>query len=236
MLIPIVELLRTGRKTFPLNAWFPFETHDEKIYILLLVWTSWSCANSVIILIAIDTLMFVLITLISMKFKILKSDFLALKNFESSKVEDELRNLIHRHKNLINVSDKLQQIFSPSFLFNFVQSSFVICLTAFQYTTSSDATQFIFNGSYCAAILNQIWLLCYFGQKIIDSSENVEVGVYDCGWENFHSLKVRKALVTVIQRTQRPTRLTAMNFSEISLTSFTTVILMNDFHACASTY
>lgn len=226
MAIPLITLASSGRKTFPLNTWIPFSSERDEVYAVAYLWTIWSCANSVIILIAIDTLMFVLITLISMEFHVLRVDFMDLKNVEGTKVMKETGKLIQRHNDLIEYSGKLENIFSPSFLYNFVQSSFVICLTAFQYTTSSEASQFLFNGSYCAAILNQIWLLCYFGQKVVDASEQISSGAYNCGWENINSVKVRKALIMVIERAQSTTRLTAMNFTEISLKSFTTVSSM----------
>lgn len=227
MIIPLINLLSTGEKAFPLNTFIPFDFQHNVTYAITFLWTIWSCANSVIILIAIDTLMFVLITLISMEFDVLQIDLIGLKNVQSSAVEMRAEKLIQRHNDLIAYSGKLEKVFSPSFLYNFVQSSFVICLTAFQYTTSSEATQLLFNGSYCAAILNQIWLLSFFGQKVINASERVGDGAYGSGWENTDNVKVRKAVMMTIQRAQRPTKLTAMNFTEISLTSFTSVKHLN---------
>lgn len=221
--IPLFKLASTGSSAFPLNIWLPIEYYRRDVYAVCFIWAIWSCLNSVIILIAIDTLMFVLITLIAMEFDILEIDFINLKSIEAPEVSKRAGALIQRHNCLIALSVKLEKAFSPSFLFNFVQSSFVICLTAFQYTTSSEATQFLFNGSYCAATLNQIWLLCYFGQKIIDSSERVGNGAYGCGWEESLNLKVGKALIMVLRRAQTSTKLTAMHFADISLQSFMNV-------------
>lgn len=221
--IPLFKHASTGTTAFPLNIWLPIEFYRRDVYAVCFIWAIWSCLNSVIILIAIDTLMFVLITLISMEFDILEIDFMNLKSIGAPEVSKRARALIQRHNCLIALSVKLEKVFSPSFLFNFVQSSFVICLTAFQYTTSSEATQFLFNGSYCAATLNQIWLLCYFGQKIIDSSARVGNGAYDCSWENSLNLKVGKALIMILRRAQTSTKLTAMNFADISLQSFMNV-------------
>lgn len=221
--VPLFKLISSGSLVFPLNTWFPFDYSRNYVYAICLMWAIWSCLNSVIILIAIDTLMFVLITLIAMEFDILQVDFTDLKSVKAANVGKRTNELIQRHNCLIDLSKKLEKVFSPSFLFNFVQSSLVICLTAFQYTTSSEATQFLFNGSYCAATLNQIWLLCYFGQKIIDSSGKVGDGAYDCSWENFKDPEVGKALILIIKRTQTSTKLTAMNFAEISLQSFKNV-------------
>lgn len=225
MALPLIELVRSGEKSFPLHMWLPFDSQRNEVYAVSLCWSVWACVNSVLILIAVDTLMFVLITLLSMEFDILTLDFKNMINTETPSIHKTAVELIQRHNNLIECSLKLERIFSPSFLYNFVQSSFVICLTAFQYTTSTEASQILFNGSYCIAILNQIWLLCYFGQKVIDSSENIASGAYNSEWEKIESLKLRKAIMIVIERAQTPSKLTAMNFTDISLKSFTTVKL-----------
>lgn len=222
MIIPLIKLVSSGSKSFPLNIWVPFEYERKGIYIIAFLWSVWACANSVLILIAIDTLMFVLITLVSMEFDILRIDFTNL-TATTLNIERQVGNFIQRHNNLIECNRKLEQIFSPSFLFNFVQSIFVICLTAFLYTKSSDPIQLIMNGSYCAAVLNQIFLICYFGQKVIDSTEKIAHASYNCGWESISCPKVRQAITNVIQRAQKPVKLTAMNFSDISLKSFTSV-------------
>jgi 7tm Odorant receptor len=96
-------------------------------------------------------------------------------------------------------------------------------LTAFLYTTSTEASQFLFYASYCAAMFNHIWLSCYFGQKVINSSERAALGAYASGWEGMRSLRAQKAIMKVIQRAQRPARLTAMNFTDVSLKCITTV-------------
>ena len=168
--IPLVALVRSGQKSFPLNIWLPFDCQSDVVYIAVYLWTIWACSNSVLLLIAVDTLMFVLITLVSMELDLLKIDFINMKNTWNSKVDRQTAELIKRHNNLIDCCKMLENIFSPSFLFNFLQSSFVICLTAFQYSTSTSTIQRFFNGSYCTAILNQILLLCYFGQKLIDAT------------------------------------------------------------------
>lgn len=223
MVIPLIKLFSSGEKTFPLNIWMPFDTDSDKLYAVAYLWSVWACTFSVVVLVAIDSLMFVLITLVSMEFDILKLDFLALNTAEKSKAEQQARELIQRHSNLIECSKSLEKVYSPSFLYTFLQGSFVICLTAFQYMASSEATALMFNGSYCAAILNQILLVCYFGQKIIDSSGNIADSVYNCGWERIQSDNLRKALMLVVLRGQKPVKLTALNFMDVSLPSFRSV-------------
>lgn len=223
VVIPLIKLATSGDKTFPLNMWFPLESERSDVYAIVFIWSCWVDANSIFILIAVDTLMFVMITLVSMGFDMLCIDLTDLANTKASKIENRTRELIQRHNDLIECCRKIEKIFSPSFLFNLMQGSFVICLTAFQYSTSTETTQYYFSGTYCSAILNQVWLLCFFGQKVIDSSNFIANGAYTSGWERIENIEVKKAIMLTIQRSQRTTKLTAMNFADISLKSFTSV-------------
>lgn len=153
-------------------------------------------------------------------------DLSGLKNTEASKLEIRAAELVKRHNNLIDCGQMLEKTFTPSFLNNFLLSSVIVCLTAFQYSTLTDTIQSIFNSSYCTAMLNQILLLCYFGQKVVDSSESIAGGAYESGWELIENKKVKKAVRMIICRAQTPSRLTAMKFAEISLPSFTSVELL----------
>jgi hypothetical protein len=165
--------------------------------------------------------MYLLMTLISMELDNIKLFYFGLAS-KANKVDAKLRKLIKNHVALIDCSRRVEEVFSPLFLFSFVQSSVVVSLLAVSSSTSIEPLKLIFNASYCAAMLNQIWLLCFFGQKLIDSSEKVAEGAYESGWEDLKS-RTRRSLVLVMVRGQQPVKLTAMNFKTISLKSFTAV-------------
>ena len=60
------------------------------------------------------------------------------------------------------------------------------------------------------------------------------MGAFDSGWDQLDNMKVKQSLRRVIQRAQRPSKLTAMRFKDISLHSFTSVKigkLMKRFHS-----
>jgi odorant receptor len=178
--------------------------------------------------------MYLLMTLISMELDNLKLIYFDLRCKTASEVDAKLRKLIKNHVALIDCSRRVEEIFSPLFLFSFVQSSVVVSLLAVSSSTSIEPLKLIFNVSYCAAMLNQIWLLCFFGQKVIDSSEKVAEGAYESGWED-QKVKTRRSLVQVMMRGQQPVKLTAMNFKTISLKSFTAVrIIEKSSHILAS--
>ena len=71
----------------------------------------------------------------------------------------------------------------------------------------------------------QTCVLCYYsyGQKLMDSSVGVADEIYGCDWTDLDDNEFKKQMITVIIRAQKPMRLTAMGFADISLETFTTV-------------
>ncbi|CRL04314.1 CLUMA_CG017410, isoform A [Clunio marinus] len=69
-----------------------------------------------------------------------------------------------------------------------------------------------------------IFLLCSNGQKLEDNSMKVAEGVYASRWETFQSIKVKKHILFIMMKSQRAKRLTALNFADVSLSSFAHIL------------
>ncbi|CAG9800738.1 unnamed protein product [Chironomus riparius] len=63
---------------------------------------------------------------------------------------------------------------------------------------------------------------CFFGQMLKDASESVVNGIYECGWEDINDIQIRRAFISIIQRSQKPECLTIMKFGDVTLKQFTT--------------
>jgi len=68
--------------------------------------------------------------------------------------------------------------------------------------------------------MNQILILCFFGQMLKDSSECVVDGIYDCGWEDLEDMKLRKSILLALLRAQRVSKLTVFSIFTITLSQF----------------
>ncbi|CAK1550360.1 unnamed protein product [Leptosia nina] len=69
----------------------------------------------------------------------------------------------------------------------------------------------------------QLFMNCYLGQKIIDSSTTFEKAVYDCGWENLDHSNMRTVLI-VLQNSQKTLRLSAGGVAILSFECLMSVI------------
>lgn len=98
-----------------------------------------------------------------------------------------------------------------------------MCFVAFMLSTAKDIEDYLFYVPYLGINILQVLMFCACGQKIIDASTAVGDGIYDCGWEDFDDISLKKQLVLMIQRAQNPKKLTAMGFNDVANECFTSV-------------
>lgn len=209
-----------GKMKLDANFWFPFDAFQPTTFPFALIWSNWNSFIDLIFMAASDSLLYAIITVISMELDILKIDFENLCHESTETRQKKIGPLIDRHNKLFELSDRLQDIYGPTFLLSFVISSLILCLEAFQLSISD--TDVMYHFSYTCMIAGQIWLLCWFGQKLTQSSYGVAEEICYFDWTNSDE-NFRKEVLLIILRAQKPLRLSALNFADISLETFTTV-------------
>ncbi|KAL7025511.1 hypothetical protein ACKWTF_013503 [Chironomus riparius] len=144
----------------------------------------------------------------------------------------ELKNLIDIHQELIEVSEKLNEMFSPFQLINSFGSIVALCTGCFLAVSGIRpyfiAKFFMFPIFIPAIIFTQ----CYFSQLLIDSSTAISASAYNIEWYS-KSVKFQKLLLVIIIKAQKPQTITALKFFDMSLEIFQWVTLqfyLNNHH------
>ena len=213
-----------GRFIYLVKYWFPFDVYQSNMFPVVHLYTSFMGFLLFNSFVGSDLLIYALLTVTSMEFDFLKVSCKLLNIKSNEERKARIASIAERHNKLIELSDKLQKIFELSFLYGFGLSSFSLCMTSFHLlTTDKNLMQDIFDILCIVMIIGQVGLLCYFGQKLSDSSIRVAEGIYECGWLDIDDNSFKKQIVLVMLRSQRPIQLHAMGFANISLATFTTV-------------
>jgi 7tm Odorant receptor len=221
---PIISFILYGKMNLAVKYWLPFRSQPHT-FLMVWIWQIWSAKNCLVCLLASDSLLFCLITIIAMELDILRQDLLDLKLIPASDKKEKLSEHIDRHNKLLDISDELQDIYAFTFFVSFVISSLIMCFIAF---VLSIATENVFEvySLYVPSLLlvvGQIFLLCFHGQKLIDASVAVADGAWHSDWEDCDDIDVKKSLLMIMTRAQRAKKFTAMGFAKISLPTFTSV-------------
>jgi len=224
-LAPIIDYFKTGLwyRKLPFENWFPFDEFDPRYYHFVYAWFIFATATLNLSCLAADCLLLSFITLIAMEFDILGKK---LRNIAKNKNVSEL---VERHKTLMRLSDDLEEIYSFSILVNFTGSSIFLCLVAFELSIGVDPEILSKLMSFLVSSIIQMWLLCFYGQKLIDASEKVADEAYNSDWYETDNKDVKRAVQLIILQSRRPACLTALKFSKVSLEAFSTVSFSQGF-------
>lgn len=221
--MPVLSYAVYGTMKLTVNYWFPFDAFTPQHFPIALTWVNVNAWNCLAFMLAADSLLYSLITVVAMEFDILKFDLMNIKLTPQHQRGEKLKSLVERHNKLMELGDNLQNIYDLTFLVSFVISSLVMCYVAFMLSTAKDLDAYTFYIPYLSMIAGQILLLCVYGQKILDSSSAIADGIFDCDWDEFKDNSFKKQLILMLHRAQKPKKLTAMGFVDVTLASFTSV-------------
>ncbi|XP_049880470.1 odorant receptor 4-like [Pectinophora gossypiella] len=151
------------------------------------------------------------------------TDKRSLNDDESQKkVHDDLIDIVLRHRVLIRLAGDVEQLFSVTLLLNFCNGSINICFCGFCCVMVEKWNELPYK-VFLLTALSQMWLFCWYGQRLLDSSLGVADALYNSGWYRVNK-QISNIIRIMIYRSQKEVRVTTYGFSVISLSSFTTII------------
>lgn len=206
---PIFPFLMSGTMEMSMKFWFPFDPLTPVNFPFVTLWTDFVVWNAMVFVLASDSLLYALITVLAMEFDIEKTDLMNFSSTPNDEKANRVKYLTDRHNQLLDLSDKLQNIYSISLFVSFALSAVIMCIIAFRLTIAdSDIFVYSFFIPYMGLMGGEILLLCNFGQS---------------RWELSTDNNLKKCFILIIQRAKRAKTLTALGFADISINTFTTV-------------
>lgn len=175
-LLPLFESYMHYRDTgiwirsFPYRIWYPFDALADGVFEVNYIIQGWAGFNSASASVAVDVLFCAIISQICMQFEILQYDILNLE-IDSENLNGEYESLckcIQKHEKLIQLSNVLESCYSLPMMFNFVASTFIICLTGFMAMTGVSAFDLFKFFIFLVSSLTEIFVLCWYGNRILD--------------------------------------------------------------------
>lgn len=224
VIFPIIPFMVAGTMKLDVQYWFPFDPYKGENFFFAWAWSYWVAQHCIFLLYASDSLIYALITTLTLEFDVLKADFEEIKSIAEGEMKSKIKKLVDRHNELLDIGVKLQNIYGLSFFCGFTATSLILCLVAFQLSNSdNELSVVVLYIGYFGVFSSRQLLLCWHGQMLIDSSVAVADGVYCCKWEEIKNDEIKKLLIMTTQRAQTPVALTALQFAVISLQTFTRV-------------
>nr|QBB72953.1 odorant receptor [Protaetia brevitarsis] len=222
-----------------LKSVFPFDWEETYIYELVYIWQYYSDWFVLFMINAFDFFFIALVTICSVQFVIMQEVFRSILAVDSrrqrvlifgargAKMTDKemLFECLQQHKLLIGICNELEESFNIVILFQFFVSTSAIC--AASLVLNVDYSQFFKMLMYAAAHLSQWFYYCFAGDVISYESGHLSLAIYECNWHLQYDRDFRKALLLMIQRSQRPQYLTAAGVVQLDFASFLRIMRLS---------
>ncbi|XP_070506820.1 putative odorant receptor 92a [Chironomus tepperi] len=197
-----------------------FDQTQPVIFELIIILEIWLTIFNVFFVIYTDLLYACLMQILKMELDILSQVMgeICRSNNEEDAIK-ELKKLIDIHQELIEVSEKLNEIFSPLMLINVACSIVGLCTAGF-LVASGINNYFIARYFFVPiGLIVQIFVQCFFAQQLIDSTAAISTSVYNTEWYS-GSVKLRRFILLIIYRSQKPQTIKAWKFFDLSMATF----------------
>ncbi|XP_077264579.1 uncharacterized protein LOC143898756 isoform X2 [Temnothorax americanus] len=126
---------------------------------------------------------------------------------------------VRQHCNIIRFVDIIETCNTIQFLIDLIGHIIMMSLTLIQMLTFSNFERAFRSVSVSIVGLCYMFMSCYMGQRIRDSSSSVCEKIFNCAWNNTVVPK-QKALLIIMMRRYRPLILTGCKFYVMSLQNF----------------
>ncbi|XP_028025227.1 odorant receptor 4-like isoform X1 [Bombyx mandarina] len=213
-----------GQIGFVWVSWYPFDKNGTVAHIAVYIFEIFAGQTCVWIMVSTDLLFSGMASHISMLLKLLQR---RLQCFGTTPQTDdvnyqEIIAIIKLHQRLIRYCNDLEGVFSFSNLVNVVLSSMNICCVVFVIMLLEPLPA-LSSKLFLVSALIQIGMLCWYADDIFHANGDVATAAYNSGWYRT-SPKCRRSLLFLIRRAQKPIAFTAMNFTNISLATYSAIL------------
>ncbi|KAG5675185.1 hypothetical protein PVAND_005110 [Polypedilum vanderplanki] len=218
-LVPLTSIIFFGRNIlfYPVPD---FMLHDF-VYSLSLLWSSFAEFFGTLQVFSLALIIITLISIVCLEFDQLAHDATCLKQFYEVEIIEFLQTFVERHNRALKLTKTLDGLFSIIFLVRFVVSIFAIGTDVFAVMSMQNLSEICLALGLIMSELNQLFLICYVGQMLINANNPVVTAIYNCGWENWTNLSLKKNVLMILQKSQEPATLKIWKFGSISLRLFT---------------
>ncbi|XP_017781996.1 PREDICTED: odorant receptor 83a-like [Nicrophorus vespilloides] len=235
-LMMAVAVVLNPEREMVLPVWTFYDWKTTPAYQITIFLQTMSQLNMVISFSNLDLLSMCFMVLSAEQFRILAADFASTvedafracgcsqKQLEdldmnvdaivrSSKFQRRLRQnfngCIEQHQKLLNLFTAYQRFVSPNLVIEVYFNYIYMIFTLYVFVATSDTSLYLGLSQYCLGSVLQIYLLCYFGQQLSTSVEEMRLALYTVPWYVVNNKSFLQNYHIVLMRMKRPVRIVA---------------------------
>nr|XP_015839876.1 PREDICTED: odorant receptor 94b-like [Tribolium castaneum] len=220
----------------PLDMWLPFDaTSGPGIYYTTYSFLAIAISYCAFAGTLIDPLIGGLACHATGQLKVLKVNLQHLKEYTETEVKqsdetsdqimyEKIRQCIDHHNAILIFVKEFENCFSLVVLSQFTGSMVAICFCCLQLSMVDLVSMSALSSTiYIFIILGQFFFYCYYGSRLFEENNSLTNGIYMGQWYEYN-IKLKKALIILMERSKVPMLITAGKILPLNLETFTLVI------------
>ncbi|XP_063907262.1 odorant receptor 4-like [Zophobas morio] len=206
----------------PMKIWLPYDaTSGIVVYYSTILYFFAACLYAGSATSLIDPLIGGLAYHSTSQLRILK---IQLQNLSPGNIYGDLVKCVRQHEAILCFVNEYEKCFSWTMFSQFSGTTLGICFCCIAVTTvplaSIEAVMYI---TFFFVVISQVFFYCYFGTLLFEENNTLIMAVYVSRWYEY-DVKVRRVLITLMERSKRPMIVTAEKFFDLTLETFSKMI------------
>ncbi|XP_069360042.1 odorant receptor 4-like [Maniola hyperantus] len=134
-----------------------------------------------------------------------------------------IESMVKNHQELIKLAELLNYIFNQMVFIDLSFFAVILCFFAVSISVSHDVMDKITHITTLLTVLSMVYIVCYYGEMLKEESAAIAESAYENPWYK-GGTHYQKTIALVIMRAQRPCHVTSLNYTPITLNTFTKVV------------
>ncbi|KAL0116260.1 hypothetical protein PUN28_011237 [Cardiocondyla obscurior] len=205
------------QKRLKYREWIPYDYSSYVIFCLTYAQQMLSACHSAVVNVATDSLMCGFLMHICCQIEILEY---RLKKILSNQLT--MGYCVRHHNRIFEFAQIVNIKFTKIIGFQFMASMMIICSNLYQLTKSTLNTDHFSLIMYTCCMLTQIFIYCWFGNKVKLKSLQLTDSIFQMEWPLVDN-NIKKSLLIIMKRSMEPIEISTVYILTMNLDSFVTV-------------
>ncbi|KAL9925986.1 odorant receptor 85c-like isoform 2-T2 [Glossina fuscipes fuscipes] len=207
----------------PYPVWYPFKVNTPGMYAMIVLTQGFAAFSCLVAYFVPHMVLITSMLLINMNFRYLAK---RVRNLTPTNTEDVIKNLskiLGRHQDIYLVVDVTNEIFNVSVFISFFSLVALLCSIGMNMLGEFQLYDIIRQSLLLVSSLCELYYVCKYADDMKTSSLDMSDALAEHPWYN-GSIYYQRMLLFPMARAQRPARLMAYKFFDVSMESFQSVL------------
>ncbi|XP_018791353.1 PREDICTED: odorant receptor 94b-like [Bactrocera latifrons] len=207
----------------PCNIYVPFEWHHPRRYWYVWTYNTIAALMTCISNTTLDMIYCYFMFHLSLLYKLIGWRLRALRRrADEPPVIKQMSEIFQMHVNVRRLTTECETLVSMPVFGQIILSAFILCFSGYrlQQMGNMENLGMLFSTVQFATVMAvQIFLPCYFGNKVTESSNALTDDIFNSDWTTF-DVPTRKFMILYMELLKRPANLMSANYFKIGLPIF----------------